>query len=114
MAYDRYSRWYPAHDGEYTAKLPQDGERLEFGVHRLSFEERCDAPAWPKNPKRSADAAYRAALKRAAKDPRYIIALANRQFERATAEQGPVVNGEQFPPGYTPEAAAYEQASRAA
>jgi hypothetical protein len=27
-------------------------------------------------------------------------------------EQGPVVNGEQFPVGYTPEAAAYEQATR--
>lgn len=30
----------------------------------------------------------------------------------APAFAGPVINGEQFAPGYTPEAAAYEQATR--
>jgi hypothetical protein len=32
--------------------------------------------------------------------------------EHKTGRRGPVVNGEQFAPGYTPEAAAYEQSTR--
>jgi len=44
------------------------GERLIFGVHRLPERERW-CPAWPVNPKHTADAAYRAMLNRERKNP---------------------------------------------
>jgi len=41
------------------------------------------------------------------------LAVARRTLDLiATQAKGPVVNGEQFAPGYTVEAAAYEQATR--
>lgn len=106
-----YGSWMHA-SADSDAKLPANGERLEFGVHRLAWVDR-DCPAWPKNPRTKADTRYAALLRQAKKDTAYILAVLAKQNERAQPEpQEIVVNDEQFPSGYTPEAAAYEQETR--
>ena len=67
---------YAARSGDCNPCLPLPGERLEFGVHRLSCKERT-CPAW--NPKRLADARYDALLRAAKKDLAYLSAVAEHQ-----------------------------------
>jgi hypothetical protein len=73
------SDWYSNRD-DHKAVLPKEGERLEFGVHRLEYSQR---PCPALTGKSIADKRYDALLRAAKKDPAYILAVCARQNERA-------------------------------